>query len=119
MEDLVRASDLTEAMTTLKAMSNKLIKAVEDVGLWKVEISYEVVTSNLDFKITVKKGNGNGFIKTISFQDAMYYQNDPNTLAEQIIDDIIDNLYKPQLRQMIQPSIEKSIKNICLMSGKK
>lgn len=119
MEDLIRASDLTEAMTTLKAMSNKLIAAVEDVNQWKVEITYEVVPSTLDFKINVKKGNGNGFIKTIKFEDIQYYSNDPDSLTELLINDIINNLYKPQLRQMIQAPMTRSVKNICLMSGKK
>jgi hypothetical protein len=119
MEDLVRASDLTEAMTNLKAMSAKLVAAVEDVGLWKVDISYEVVPSTLDFKITVKKGNGNGFIKTVPFADTKYYENDPDSLAEQLIDDILDKLYKPQLRQAIQAPMTRAVKNICLMAEKK
>jgi hypothetical protein len=119
MEDFNRAGDATVAMQNLKAMSARLTQAAEDVGNWKVDITYEVVPSTLDFKITVVKGNGQGFIKTISFDDIQYYASDSNELAAQLIDDIFTKLYRPMLQQQIRPAMSRAVQNICKMGEKK
>ena len=115
MNEQLRAGEETQEMINLRAMSDKLINAVEQLSQWKVELDYAVQPNVLDLKITARKPNGNGFIKTVPYGDIEYYENDPDALSEQIIDDIVAKLLRPQLQQMIKPSVSRAVANIIKM----
>jgi hypothetical protein len=112
MEDLVRASDITDAMTTIRVQKDKLVEALNELSKWKIEAHVEVVPSTLELKVTVQKLNGQGFIKTFTKEQALYYKDDPATLVTTVVMLIEQQLITPTLVEELTPQVSAALKNI-------
>ena len=118
MSDLLRFSDSTDAELTIQVLSDRVATLSSDLAKWKVEVAVEVVISSLQLKITAKKPNGQGFIKTFNREDVAYYSNDPDSLIQELVDVIFENLLKQQIKDEITRPVTQAIKNIDKIMGK-
>jgi hypothetical protein len=110
---------MTSAMTTIKAQGTKLNDAVAELAKWKVDLTVEVVPSGGGFgmKLVARKPNGQGFTKTMTPEEVLYFQNDPGTLVEQVIDDIVTYLLREQVRGEISRIITLGVRNAAKMAN--
>lgn len=116
MEDLVRASDMTDAMRTIRSLSDQLTTLHSQLGQWQITVTTEVDIKTLDLKVTVNKPNGHGFIKTFTKEDVLYYQQDPAALVSYMVDLIFDQLFRQQITNTITADMTISVQNISKMA---
>lgn len=112
MEDLVRASDITDAMTTIRVQKDKIVEALDELSKWKIETTVEIVPETLELRVTVQKLNGQGFIKTFTKEEALYYERDPNTMVQNVIELIVERLVTPVLVDELSLTIKHALQNI-------
>ena len=115
--DFYRGSDSTEAQANIKVLSEKLMHVSKIANEWEINIKTEVDPKSLDLKITVFKGNNQGFIKTITAQEIQYFSVDTNTLIEMLCTEIFEKLLKHQVVQVIGGPVTKSIINVNKMAA--
>lgn len=117
MHDLVRASDLADAHRKLLVAAEKVQEAMADLGKWKIDFKFEIMPTNFDFRVTMNKGNGAGFIRTFTVQEVLYYKDDPNSLILQIVEMAFVKLLRDVIVNEIAPSINKSVANISKLAA--
>ena len=119
-DDLIRSSDLTDAMRKMSAADKKINALTQDIAGWKLEVLSEVQKNDQGFwvKLTFRKPDGHGFIELIDPQEVAYYVADPEALVQQMVERIFENLYKQQIRDTIAESVTKGLRNANLMASK-
>jgi hypothetical protein len=115
-DELVRASDLVEAQSAQRIQGKQLQETADELGRWKIEIQSEVNPADFSLKLTIRKPNGQGIIKTIPKDDVIYYENDIPSLIEIVTNDIIQNLLIKQIREDIEQTLVNSVRNIVKLS---
>lgn len=119
MHDLARASDLTAANNQIKMLSDRLAEA--RALLAQCQVEFEVETS-ADFEIVItamKPHGGGGVRKTLSKETCLYYAGDPGTLVDSVVDEIIEALLVPQLREALRPKLSRALQSLSNLQGKK
>jgi hypothetical protein len=117
MHDLVRASDLADAHRKLMVAAEKVQEAMSDLGKWKIDFKFEIIPTNFDFRVTMNKGNGAGFIRTFTVQEVLYYKDDPQSFILLIAEMAFIKLLKDVIVNDISSSVTKSISNISRMTA--
>ena len=115
MHDLVRASDLAEAHRKLLVAAEKVQEAMVDLGKWKIDFKFEIMPTNFDFRVTMNKSNGAGFIRTFTIQEVLYYKDDPQSFVLMIAEMAFAKLLKDVIVNDISSSVTKSIANVSRM----
>jgi len=117
MHDLVRASDLADAHRKLIVAAEKVQEAMVDLGKWKIDFKFEVMPTNFDFRVTMNKSNGAGFIHTFTVQEVLYYRDDPQSFILLISEMAFIKLLKDVIVNEISSSVSKSVTNVCRMAA--
>lgn len=115
MHELVRASDLADAHRKLIVAAEKVQQAMTDLGKWKIDFKFEIMPTNFDFRVTMNKGNGAGFIKTFTVQEVLYYRDDPQSFILLIAEIAFVKLLKDVIVNDISSAVSKSVTNISRM----
>lgn len=117
MHDLVRASDLADAHRKLMVAAEKVQEAMSDLGKWKIDFKFEIMPTNFDFRVTMNKGNGAGFIRTFTVQEVLYYKDDPQSFIVMIAELAFVKLLKEVIINDITPSVSKAVVNISRLAS--
>ena len=115
--EIIQTGDTVAMMRQLKAVSNQLNEATEQLKRWQIAVDVQVIPVTFDLKITVTKPGGEGFIKTVSKEDVLYYSNDAEALIDGVINDIF-GLLRPEIRNEIGTKITRAVQNVGKLSGK-
>lgn len=119
MEDLSRFSDATEAVRAVKALQQSLMQANQHLSKWMIEFSTEININTLDIVITAKKPfSSKGWIKTLSCDDVIYFQNDIPSLVRLTVNEVVDVLLKDQMYDALHDPLLKASKNVLKMMNK-
>lgn len=117
--DLDRPSDLTGAMTVIKAQTDLLTAAIKDNSHWKIEFAVEMNPQTLDIRVTAMKPHGGGGVaKTLLKEDVLYYQNDPSSLIESVAEEIYVALLKDQIKNELGPQLTRAINVVAHIENK-
>jgi len=111
MEDLTHAGDNVTMMQTINSLKKLLADARLGQSRWQVTFEVSVVQPVRDIKIVAKKLDGSGVIKTVSYQDVLYYKDDPSTLLQIIIEQMYVALIKQELINELGPKLTQAIRN--------
>lgn len=119
MHDLTRASDLTAANNQIKMLSDRLVEARKMLA--QCQIEFEVETSpDFDIIITAMKPYGGGGVrKTLSKETCLYYAQDAVTLVDSLVDEIVEALLVPQLKEALRPKLSRALDSLSKLQGKK
>lgn len=110
MSELSNIGELTDALTTIRVQTDRMLQMAEDLKKWKVEWTVEIVPSTFEIKVTAMKPfGGGGVIKTISKEDALYYQNDPNSLADSVAEEVFDAILKDVFRKELRDKLSRAL----------
>lgn len=114
MKDIIRSSDLTDVMHKLKVANERIIELTSELSKWKLDVDVSVVPmcGMYGLSISVRKPNGDGFIKELTPEVVQYFIDDKEGLIREIIDIIVENLFKQEIRNIVAPSISRGVDNI-------
>jgi hypothetical protein len=113
-------SEAVEAQNTIKVLDQRLKEAAQQLSIFKVDFDVSIDTSTLDIKvIAAKPYGGGGFIRTIPHTDAVYYANDIDSLADEIVEQVFTVLLKSVLKTNLTPSLKAAVINSAKIGEKK
>lgn len=120
METPIRAADFTDSIRTIGALNTKLNEANADLAKWKVNIEADVVSTSDGFALKIKasRSDGSGFIKTFSPETISYYAQDTETLVDELVDDILLQLFKQQIKNTVSAIVDRGLRNARIMEQK-
>ena len=118
MEEFSRFSDSTEAMRTIKNLTDNLNEAQKNISKWMINFDVEINISTLDIRISAIKPNGGGVIKTLLKDEVMYNSVDISGLTNSIVDEIYSVLLKEQMYNQLHDKLLKASLNVCKMKDK-
>jgi hypothetical protein len=111
MNEPTRASDQTKDMMLAKNAGDKLVTALAELSQWKMEITGDVESGG-SLKITVRKHNGQGFIKLLTKEQVVYFKDDKEAFIQQMAFEIYDLLLKDQIVKSLEQPIRNGIENV-------
>lgn len=121
MTDLLRASDITTTMAKLKVVSEKLNTLTAELAKWKIYVAVELkpsVYDGLELLISVAKNNKQGFVYAVSPATIAKYSDDPNTLVSILVDEVLERLFKEQIRDVLTGPVTQALANAGLANQK-
>jgi hypothetical protein len=119
MNELSRIEDMTEALTKIRLQTEKLKELQLLLSQWQIEFDVTVSMEPIAIEIrAIKPHGGKGLIKTISYDDILYYSQDVQGMVEVITQDIIDALLKPQIKEALASKVSKAVANSHLVARK-
>jgi hypothetical protein len=118
MEDVTHASDLTSALTSVRALTDRLKETTDALSRWQVKMRLELNPKTLELRVKCEKGNGQGFIKTLTCAEVLYYQHDIDTFTLFVADLIYENLLKQYIRSTVQQDLTMAVKNVVTMANR-
>jgi hypothetical protein len=117
MSTPTRASDQTEDMMKAKNAGDKLQAALAELSVWKMEVTCEV-DGESTLRITIRKHNGTGFIKTLTKDQVIYFSENVTALVNQMAEEIYEMLLKQQIVKFLDEPITKAVQNVVLIASK-
>jgi hypothetical protein len=120
MDIPIRTGDYVSAMRQLDSTNQKLKETEALAGKWVLLAEKHIVKNEDGFglQLIFSKGDGNGFRIYISPQDVQYYSADVNSLVAQLTEDVIEKLYREQIRTDLTPIIDTAVRNAMMMKDK-
>lgn len=119
--DNFKSSDVTTMMAQLKLANSKVVELSTALAPWKLYVASSVAPAGegrFELHISFAKGNNNGFVKVISADELDYYAADPESLILMLTNEILEKLYKDQVRSEITESVVKGLRNSQAMQKK-
>lgn len=110
--DLYRASSEMELQSIIKNMQALLTDAKTELAKWQISMDVSIQQPQTQIQIAVRKPNGQGFNKVISKEQALYYAEDPNTLTDEIVAEIFEQMFKEQIKNELVGPIAKAVANV-------
>lgn len=117
--ETIKASDLTDAMITIRALQQQLATFNEHLKHWMVEWTVNIDPETFQIEVTATKpSGGGGVIKHIPFNVIQYYADDTNSLVESIVDEVYTTLIKNVLKAGLAETLPRAVKNCVTLSRK-
>ena len=114
-------NELMVAQQQVKVLTQRLNEATASMGAWVFTAQGEVYVESVgpdrgvQFRMTFKKGNGDGFQRIITPQQLQYFANSPDSLVVELVDEIYHNFYRETIKNRITSLVAQGIKNASLM----
>lgn len=108
-----RNSEILDLADQLSSLSQRFVKATNDLGRWK--LNFDMVVNPVDSVVELKvykDGNVAGIIKTLTFDDILEFADDIDTLANEVSDQIIELLLQPQIRTAVKQKLNDALPNV-------
>ena len=98
-----------------------LSETIAELNQWKVTLEGKVEpshTGSFGLKLTFKKGDGNGFIYSVTADIARGYQGDPEALVQELVELAYERLLREHMRNEFTEIITKGLRNVQQLNGR-
>lgn len=121
MKDMVRASDITEALTTIKVLNDTVAELRLVQQKWQMTFKIDVVNSHdgkFCLECTARVGN-KGLRKTIPQEEIIYFQGELEIWAKDIVKEMLLGLLLDNAKDAFIPEFLSKCRNITSLAEKR
>jgi len=121
MKELMSAENLTEAISTIKVLNERIVALQKDVATWKITFSVNVEKDENDefYAEVVARVGDHGLRQVLSQEQLVNFADDPSTLARDIAETMLHELMNNEATNALLKQLAPATKNVALLANKR